>query len=316
MRAAAVILLAALAANAQFKGTATLVVAPTSVTDAAGKYIDGLQPSDFVLYDNGVAQPLQVDESYNPISLVVAVQTSANSDAILDKLSSSGILFSDLLAGDRGETAIVTFSDFVRVAREFTTNADALKSALGRLHVQGTGAVALDAVEEAFRMLATRKQDRRRILLVIGEKRDRSSKAKLTAVLREAQQQNVLVYWLTYSPTLEFLGSKEKSDKEGNPLPPETGPQNLLNVFPELGRQGKPDTSVELAGTTGGRALGFLTKDALEEAIQAVAGEVHRQYIVSFTPPAARAGQFHSLRITIKGHPEWTARTRAGYWSL
>ena len=88
-------------------------------------------------------QPIQVDESFNPISLVVAVQTSANSAAILDKLGSSGILFTDLLAGDRGETALVTFSDEVRTLRDFTTNSDNLAAGLRSLHVQGDGAVAL-----------------------------------------------------------------------------------------------------------------------------------------------------------------------------
>ena len=86
MRAAVLFFLVATVAAAQFKSTATLVIAPTTVTDSKGKYIDALEPADLVLYDNGVRQPVRVDESFNPISLVVAVQTSANSAAILDKL--------------------------------------------------------------------------------------------------------------------------------------------------------------------------------------------------------------------------------------
>src|SRR5436305_11094117 len=144
MRAALLLLLAVTVAGAQFRSTATLVIAPTTVTDAKGKYIDGLQPADLVLYDNGVRQPIKVDESFNPISLVVAIQTSSNSAAILDKLGSSGILLTDLLAGDRGETALVTFSDEVRTLRDFTTNSDNLSAGLRSLHVQGTGAVALE----------------------------------------------------------------------------------------------------------------------------------------------------------------------------
>jgi VWFA-related protein len=322
MRAAALLLLIATAAGAQFKSTATLVVAPTTVTDSKGKYIDAVLPEDLVLYDNGVRQPIQVDESFNPISLVVAVQTSANSAAILDKLGSSGILFADLLAGDRGETALVTFSDEVRTRRDFTTSSDNLAAGLRSLHVQGDGAVALEAVMQSLAMLAKRKSDRRRILLVIAEKRDRSSKVKFQTVLHEAQRQNVQIYWLSYSPFLEpftagqkTLKSKDPS-KDGTPLPPDMAPGNLLSVFTELARQGKPDNSVQLTRTTGGRAIGFLKQDALEEAIQSVASEVHRQYIVSFTPPPAKPGQYHAIRIEVKDHPEWTARTRAGYWSM
>ena len=70
MRAFALLLLTATIAGAQFKSTATLVIAPTTITDSKGNYIDALEPADLVLYDNGVRQPIQVDESFNPISLV------------------------------------------------------------------------------------------------------------------------------------------------------------------------------------------------------------------------------------------------------
>jgi VWFA-related protein len=322
MRAAALLLLTATVAGAQFKSTATLVIAPTTVTDSRGQYADGLEPANLVLYDNGVRRPVQVDESFNPISLVVAVQTAANSAAILDKLGSSGILFANLLAGDRGETAIVTFSDEVRTLRDFTTNSDNLAAGLRSLHVQGTGAVALEAVMKSLAMLAKRKSERRRILLVIAEKRDRSSKVKFPVVLQEAERQNVLIYWLTYSPFLEPFSAGQKHvkskdpEKNGAPLPPDMAPGNLLSVFTELAQRGKPDNSLELTRATGGRSLAFLKQEALEDAIQAIAGEVHRQYIVSFTPPPARAGQYHAIHIEVKDHPELTARTRAGYWSM
>ena len=113
MRFIAAILLTACPASAQFKSTATLVLAPTAVVDAKGQYVDGLGAKDLVLYDNNVPQPIQVDEAIYPISLVVAVQTSRNAQAVLDKLGGSGILFSELLAGEAGETAIISFSDQV-----------------------------------------------------------------------------------------------------------------------------------------------------------------------------------------------------------
>ena len=322
MRAAALLCLTATVAGAQFKSTATLVIAPTTITDSMGAYIDGLEPADLILYDNGVRRSIQVDESFNPISLVVAVQTSANSAAILDKLGTSGILFTDLLSGDRGETALVTFSDDVRILRDFTADSDSLSAALRALHVQGTGAVALDAAMQSLAMLAKRKSDRRQILLMIAEKRDRSSKVRFPAVLQEAQRRNVLIYWLSYSPFLEPFTAGPKTvkskdpKKNGDALPPDMAPGNLLSVFTELAHQGKADSSVELTRATGGRAMGFLKKEALEDAIQAIASEVHRQYVVSFTPGPGKAGEYHAIRIEVKGHPELTARTRAGYWAM
>ena len=50
-----------------------LVVAPTTVTDSKGDYVDGLTPGDLILYDNSVPQKIQMDWMAYPIDLVVAV---------------------------------------------------------------------------------------------------------------------------------------------------------------------------------------------------------------------------------------------------
>ena len=92
MRAPIVIFLTTSALLAQFRSTSTLVIAPTTVTDPAGKFIDGLQPEHLILYDNNVPQPIQVDEAIYPISLVVAVETSQKSQAVLDKLANGNPL--------------------------------------------------------------------------------------------------------------------------------------------------------------------------------------------------------------------------------
>jgi VWFA-related protein len=322
MRFVTAILLNACTALAQFKSTATLVLAPTTVVDAKGQYVDGLEAKDLVLYDNNVPQPIQVDEAIYPISLVVVVQTSRNAQAVLDKLGGSGILFSALLTGEAGETAVITFSDRVNPVQEFTTDSDLLEQTMRRLRVEGVGAVTLDALMEALKLLEQRKPERRRVILLIAEKRDRSSKLKFSDVLREVQRQNVLIYWLTYSPSLTAYTARPKTvksqdpSKDGEPIPYDPGPSNLLNIIPELAHLGKPDAAEELSKATGGRSANFLKKDAVEEAIQSVAAEIHRQYILSFQPRSSAPGQFHSIRVAVKGRPELQARTRAGYWPL
>src|SRR4051794_40576982 len=176
MRVAIPILLAAFPLLAQFRSTSTLVIAPTTITDPAGKYIDGLQPEHLILYDNNVPQPIQVEEAFNPLSLIVAIQTSANASANLDKLGDTGILFTHLVAGDRGQTSILAFSDTTRVLDDFTANPDRLAAQLRNLRPQGNDAVTLEAVMEALTILGKRPPVNRRVLLIIGEARGRSSK--------------------------------------------------------------------------------------------------------------------------------------------
>ena len=115
--------------------------------------MDGLTPADLVLYDNNVPQAIHMDWMMYPIDLVVAVQTSSNSGAVIDKLGGSGILFTQLLAADAGETAVISFSDEVKVHQDFTANPDLVTHALRMLRKEGGGAHMLDALRQALVML-------------------------------------------------------------------------------------------------------------------------------------------------------------------
>ena len=169
MRIAVVLCLIAGVTRAQFKSTVPLVVAPTTVTDSKGRYVDGLTPEDLILYDNNVPQAIQMDWMTYPISLVVAVQTSANSGAVIDKLGGSGILFTQLLAADAGETAVITFSDEVKVHQDFTSDrrpgdaraAHAAQGGRRRAHAGRPAAGAPDAGAAAGRAAAHHPDDRR-----------------------------------------------------------------------------------------------------------------------------------------------------------
>jgi len=44
----------------------TNIVAPVLVTDTTGKIVDGLEPNQFHLFDNGKEQNIQVDVSTSP----------------------------------------------------------------------------------------------------------------------------------------------------------------------------------------------------------------------------------------------------------
>jgi len=316
MRRLALLLLMACGAGAQFRSTVPLVVAPTTVRDSKGRFVDGLAADDLILYDNNVKQRVQVDWEVYRISLVVAVETGNNSAAVLDKLGRSGILFSQLLAGDGGETAVISFSDEVKVRQDFTTNPDALTNALRGLTVDGGESAAYDGILRALKMLSARPPGRRRIILLIAEKRDRHSAARIEEVVREVERQNAVIYWLNFSPTLTPFTARPKTDSKGDPIPYDSGPFNIIKVFTELYHAGMPDAADLFAKATGGRTIGFLKRSGLEEAIQAVGAEVHRQYILTFQPPAAPEGQFHELHAAVKRRPELQARTRAGYWTV
>jgi VWFA-related protein len=336
MRLAAAIVVLVCPCWGQFKSTVPLVVVPTTVTDSKGRYVDGLTPDDLLLFDNNVPQKIQMDWMTYPIDLVVAVQTSDNSGAVIDKLGDSGILFSQMLAADAGETAVISFSDEVQVHQDFTGNPDLVMHSLRMLRKEGDASHILDALRQALLMLEHRPPGRRRIILMIAERRDRSSKTKLPEVMEQVERLNAALYWLTYSPFLEPFTVRPKTAEDLKPederikvqkcalcaapddtaVSPDVGPGSYLYGIQELIRLHKPDLSNLFAKTTGGRELSFLKKSALEHAIQLVSEEVHRQYVLSFEPKGGNRGQFHTIRVDVKGKPELHAKTRDGYWPL
>src|ERR1700678_3738464 len=109
-----------------------LVVAPTSVTDRAGNFINGLTASDFKLYDNDVPQQVHEDGDFLPISMAIAIQTNLKKQAI-ERVRELGPLLGALVVGVGGEAAIFTFKDQLQVRQDFTPDLGRLTHALRRV---------------------------------------------------------------------------------------------------------------------------------------------------------------------------------------
>jgi len=336
MRLFLAIMLAMGIALAQFSSTTQLVVAPATITDSKGRFVDGLTADDLILSDNTVPQAIQMDAMTYPIDLVVAVQTSAASTPVIDKLGGVGILFSQLLAGAAGETAMISFSDTVKLHQDFTSDPDSLSHSLRMLRKEGGNAHMLDAMQQALGMLARRPRGRRRIILMIAESRDRGSDASLPEMMRQVQRLNVAVYWVTWSQFVQPFTVKPKVAEDlkpidarikftscmlcprpdETPVPYEPGPGGFLYTIGELARLRLPELPGIFTDNTGGRTLSLVKKDALENAVQLIAREVHRQYILTFEPKGAEPESYHSIRVTVRGRPELRITSRAGYWAV
>jgi len=312
--ACALIALSLLPASTQentIRTRVNLVVAPTTVTDREGKFIDGLQASDFIVLDNGRPRTIQMDTSdiaLTPISLVIAVQGNGMSRAALAKIRKVGSMVEPLITGERGEAAIVRFSDQVEVMQDFTRNPDLIAKAFSGLKSRGSGARSIDAVAQAIEMLTARADNRRRVVLIIAESRDRGSRAKLTGVLQSAQRANVTLYPITFS-----VHATPWTAKPEDAVPAEGG-FNILGVVAELARLGTTNTAEEMARFTGGRRVSFLTLKGLESEIGHLGEELHSQYLLSFTA-AGEDGVFHVLDVKVKAQPDAIIRTRPGYWN-
>src|SRR5258708_20261877 len=79
-----------------FRTGVTEIVVPVTVHDRDGNIVNGLQPREFHLTDNGKEQNITVDVTYHPISLALVIQANGSVDAILPQVKSIASLLQSL----------------------------------------------------------------------------------------------------------------------------------------------------------------------------------------------------------------------------
>lgn len=314
--------------------TTTVVVAPTTVLDKRGDYINGLQIQDFQLYDNNKLQTISADAQGEPLSLVVAVQKSSNLNEILPKIQHIGSLLSDLISGADGETAVIAFDHRVQVVQEFTHETEKISEAMRNLKPGSSQHAVNDAVIAAVRLLKNRKADRRRILLLIAEKRDKGSEIRTREVLMEAEFANVAIYSLDISsviaaitgtpipPPPPSIPTTAQHIPAGGALTPTTIEQNYytgnyMPIFIDIFKAAKSifvDDNLDIyTRFTGGKQYSFISERSLEKAVQGISQELHNQYLLSYSPNNQTEGGFHEIRVSVN-RANLEVRTRPGYW--
>jgi VWFA-related protein len=320
--------------DAVIRANVNVVIAPTTVRDRKGEFVDGLQLQDFQLYDNNKAQKITADVRDEPLSLVIAVQKSSNLNDVLPKIQRIGAMLNDLVAGQDGEVAVVAFDHRIQVVQDFTNETQKVSEAMKKLVPGSSNHAVIDAEMQCIRMLRNRPRDRRRVLLIIAEKRDRGSEARIREALTEAQFANVAIYSLDISSTMATLTTRgdpppppsipttAQHIPAGGALTPTTVDQNYYNgnyipVFVDIFKAVKSlfvdDTLDVFTRFTGGKEYAFVSEKSLEKAVEGISQELHSQYLLSYTPNNQIEGGFHEIRVVVNRN-NLEVRTRPGYW--
>lgn len=323
-----------------FRITTERVVAPVTVFDRSGSSVSGIEPRDFHLFDNNKEQNIEVDVAYQPISLVICIQANSHVEGLLPQVQRVGSLISPLLIGDQGEAAVIAYDSRIRTLQEFTSNGDQITQVIKKIQPGSDSNRMIDAVIEGARMLDKRPVNRRRIMLLIGETRDLASEGRAREALIDLQLSNIVFYSVDMSRFLSTLSAPPIQPRPDNrppasfPLPSNT-PATPTSVQQTFGTNGASadfipmmvevlkdvkaifkDNPVELfTKGTGGSEFSFFKQRGLEEAISKIGGELHSQYLISYSPNNKLEGGFHQIQVEVVGHSEIKKlQTRPGYW--
>lgn len=310
------------------------VLAPVIVTDKDGKYVQGILPTEFRLYDNKRLQKITEDVATHPISLVVAIQSNSTVEKILPQIQKTGNVMSNLVLGEAGEISIIGFDHRIqRLTAGFTGNADDIIAALKKMKPGSSSSRLNDAAMDGINQLKNRPTNRKRILLMVSESRDNGSELHVRDVMTAAEFANVVMYSVDISHLMTSLTSKAEPPRP-NPIPPQARPlpggvigtpttdsqMNLGNWVPAIKEIFTATKAIFIKNPlevytqySGGKEYSFMTQRGLEQALMDIGEEIQSQYLLTYAPNNQSDAGFHEIDVTVD-RPGLKVRTRNGYW--
>ena len=315
-----------------------LVSAPVVVVGAKGEPVLDLRQKDFQILDNGVAQTIEsFDLGGEQVSAVLVFETSARIAPLLPAVQKSAIVFTQTVVGPSGEAAVLSYDNSVTTLLPFSTDNDKIEKTIATLKPGNGGAKLYDALASAVALLRDRPSGQRRAIVVVGEASDTGSEERLGQVLRDAQLSNIVIYSVGLSTTAASLHAPPSQAGPPSATPPGTfgGPPmpgtaqtptsqqqyggniDLLGLSEWAVRNAKAvvkERPLELAATaTGGTYQAAFKDSKIENAVDAIGGELNSQYMLSYRPVGAENPGYHTIKVSVN-RPGVKVRTRPGYY--
>ncbi len=245
-----------------------------TVADRKGKFITSLKKEDFKVYEDEKQQAVTnfSTETDLPLTIALLVDTSGS---IRDKLrfeqEAAIEFFYSTLRRNKDKALVISFDSGVDLLQDFADDPEVLSDAVRKIRAGG-GTSLYDAV-----FLATTEkltgQKGRRVLILISDGDDNSSRLSLTETLEAAQKNEVTIYGISTN-SAAYFGSKDQ----------DRGDKTLKRFSEE----------------TGGRAFFPFKVQDLAVSFQDISEELRSQYTIAYKPSNNKAdGTFRKIRIDI-----------------
>ena len=298
------------------------VVVPVTVTDEKGRFVSNLEQKDFQILDQGKPQAIQffTAERSQPVVVGFLMDLSNSSRAQWKSYQDAAIEMAlTMLPGDKKFSGyLIGYSNEAELMVNTTSDPEKIVAKLRALK-PGGGAALYDAIYQACTrrsLVEGEPVDPRRILIIIGDGNDNSSKKNLDEVLELAQRNLVTIYGIS---TTAYGFTSEGTDNLVR-LAEETGGRveyPLQNVYKDVpGFLSTPSDEGNFALKVGTGGYASAISNSVFKAIANVAGEITTQYILRYIPDAATADsarQFRTINVKV-ALPDVKVRARKGYY--
>lgn len=303
---------------------ANVVFVPTLVKDKAGKPIFGLQAKDFIIEDDGIEQPVNMDEAepQEAVSLVIAIQSGRSALFEFQRMKGISAMLDQIVGQPQVQTAIVVFDNNVELAQDFSFESagteEYLKSMMEgprRNMEEGDrgGAAIYDAVRYSVNLLKKQPEDSRRVLLLISETRDHGSHAvSLDDTIRAISESNTVMYSLAFSPTASTAMDTLRGEWDAR-TDPAGWNLDILRLMKMARQAMRKNAARNVASMTGGEYELFTSQKSFERLMNEFANHLHSRYLLRFEPKNPRPG-LHEVRVRLREHGNSVVLARKSYW--
>ena len=254
------------------------VVQITAVVTDRGRFVSGLQQSQFKLMEDGVPQTIgHFSAEGSPLEIVVAVDVSESMTQAMPQLKNSVKKFLSAL-GPKDQVTVAAFNDNMFTLTRRETSVAQRTRAVDRLSAWG-GTALYDVIIRGVQQLS--RQPGRRVLVVFSDGDDRTSHATIHAVEQAVRANDATLFMVALG-----RGVKEAQLKSGI--------ERLVDL-------------------SGGRALFVERSDQLDEPFAEILEELSNQYILGYeSTNARRDGSWREVKVEVPGTGH-SVRSRQGY---
>ena len=263
----------------------------TTVTDSRGAPVADLTKDDFQLFEDGVPQTIKVfeKESAIPLSIALAIDTSPSTMRDFKLETSSARRFVHSILRNEDRLSVFEVTETVDQMTRFTSDLKTIERGIDNLRT-GPGTSIYDAIFLCSESLLDREG--RKVLVLITDGGDTTSKADYNSALRRAQQAEAIVYSIIVVPVEADAG------------------RNL----------GGEHALIQISKDTGGKYYYAEGQEQLDEAFRKISDELRTQYLLAFYPSRKVSdAPFRRIQVELnKKDPEgrpYQVRHRAGYYT-
>jgi Ca-activated chloride channel homolog len=263
------------------------VLLHATVVDDKQHIVTNLDRDDFSVFEDGKPQTIiSFRHEDIPVSMGIVIDNSGSMREKRAKVNQAALNLVRA-SNPQDEVFVVNFNDEYFLDQDYTNDLLKLKEALEKIDARG-GTALYEAVVASAEHLKRDARLERKVLFVVTDGEDNSSRETLEQAVKQLQQEN--------GPSVYAIGV----------LGDEEHPKRARRAL-EI-----------IAQRTGGLAFFPATLDEVDEISRQVAHDIRNQYTIGYKPTNPRAsGGFREIRVEAKakGRKKLVVRTKSGYYA-